>query len=139
MPDADLSEEQLDDLIEPAIQYVHVGAASALRREKRDGLTDDVRDALQEVWKILAGPILEITYDKHSLSVTDVAEAHGVLVSQVGIKALVLSELVRVRSLDGKYQEAFDMAFDSFVSAEAVSDAVNVDREFSSMRSMRTV
>ena len=129
VPDADLSKEQLDDLIEPAIQYVHVGAASALRREKRDGLTDDVRDTLQEVWKILAGPILEITYDKHSLSVTDVAEAHGVLVSQVGIKALVLSELVRVRSLDGKYQEAFDMAFDSFISAEAVSDAVDVDRE----------
>ena len=39
-------------------------------------------------------------------------------------------ELARIAHVDGRHQEAFEMAFDSFVSAEAVGDAVNVDREF---------
>ena len=46
------------------------------------------------------------------------------------MRSLVLSELAEVRSIDGKYQEAFEMAFDSFVCAEAVWDVVTLNREF---------
>ena len=59
------------------------------------------------------------------------AEApHSSIVSQFGVRSLVLSELAKVRFSDGKHQEAFEMAFDSFVCAEAVWDVVTLDREF---------
>ena len=124
VPDADLLEEHL----EAAVQYVHVGAASALRRRKRDGLAEDVVDTLQEVLRILH--LLEIEYDPNRLSVSDMAEYHSSMVSQFGVRSLVLSELANVRSSDGKHQEAFDTAFDSFVCGEAVWDVVTLDREF---------
>ena len=123
-PDADFLEEHL----EAAVQYVHLGAASALRRRKRDGFTDDVVVTLWEVTRILH--LLEIEYDQKSLFVSDLADAHSVIVSQFGVRSLVMGELAYSMSIDGKHQEAFEMAFHSFVCAEAVWDAVNVDREF---------
>ena len=124
VPDADLLEEHL----EAAVLYVHLGAASALRRRKRAGFTEDVVDTLQKVRRILH--LLEIEYDQNRLSVTDMAESHSSIVSQFGVRSLVLSELAKVRFSDGNHQEAFEMAFDSFVCAEAVWDVVTLDREF---------
>ena len=124
IPDEDLLEEHL----ETAIQYVHIGAASALRRRKRDGFNDDVIKTLQEVNRILH--LVGIGYSRNRLSVSYLAEAPHDMVSQFGVRSLVLSELAKARSLDGKYQEAFEMAFDSFVCAEAVWDVVTLDREF---------
>ena len=124
VPDADLLEEHL----EAAVQYVHVGAASALRHRQRDGFTDDAIDTLQEVNRILH--LLEIEYDRNRLSVSYDAEDPSSIVSQFGVRSLVLRELANVRYLDGKHQEALDMAFDSFVCADAIRDAVYVDREF---------
>ena len=112
-PDADFLEEHR----EAAEQYAHVGAASALRRRKRDGFTDDVRQALQEVSRVLH--CLDIGGDNRGI-----VEAHFSIISLFGVKALVDRELARVKSLDGKYQEAFDMAIDSFLSAEEVWDAL---------------
>ena len=105
--------------------YVHVGAASALRHRKRDGFADDVVETLQEVSRILY--LLGIERRQVTLPVTDIAEAPSVIVTLFGVKALVDRELAHVKRLDGKHQEAFDMAFDSFVSAEAVWDAVDWD------------
>lgn len=124
VPDDDLVEEHL----EAAIQYVHVGAASALRRRKRDGRTEDVVDTLQEVSRILH--LVGVRYNRNRLAVSYLAEAPHDFVSQFGVRSLVLSELAKSRSFDGKYEEAFEMAFDSFVCAEAVWDVVTLDREF---------
>ena len=124
VPDEDLIEEHLED----AIQYVHVGAASALRRRKRDDLTEDVLDTLQRVSRILH--LVGINYNRNRLSVSYLAEAPHDMVSQFGARSLVLRELAKARSVDGKYQEAFEMAFDSFVCAEAVWDVATLDREF---------
>lgn len=105
---------------EHAIQYVHVGAASALRHRKRDGLNEDVVKTLQEVSRILY--LLEETR-----AVTNIVDAPIGIVSLFGVKALVDKELAHVKRLDGRYQEAFDIAFDGFVFAEAVWDAVDWD------------
>ena len=124
VPDEDLHWEHLED----AIRYIHVGAASALRRRKRDGLTEDVVKTLQELSRMLH--LVGIDYNRNRLSVTYLAEAPHDMVSQYGVRSLVLSELAKVRSVDGKYQEAFEMTFDSFVCAEAVWDVVDLPREF---------
>ena len=120
-PDSDLTNEGY----ESACQYIPVGAAFALRRGKRDGLNEDVVETLQEVSRVLQR--LDIEVHRDTLSVTNIVEAPIDIVSLFGVKALVDRELAHVKRLDGKHQEAFDIAFDSFVCAEDVWEAVDWD------------
>ena len=82
-------------------------------------------ETLQEVSRVLQR--LDIEVHRDTLSVTNIVEAPIDIVSLFGVKALVDRELAHVKRLDGKHQEAFDIAFDSFVSAEAVWDVVDWD------------
>ena len=92
---------------------------------RRDGFTDDVVVTLQEVSGILY--LLGIQVHRDAFLPTDFMEAHSDIVSLFGVKALVDRELAHIKRLDGKLQEAFDIAFDSFVSAEDVWEAVDWD------------
>ena len=124
-PDSEVWERLPEEVFGAALQYVHVGAASALRRRKSQGFTDDVVETLQEVSRILY--LLSIRVHRDTLAPADFMEASSVIVSLFGVKALVDRELAHVNSLDGRYQESFDLAFDSFVSAEDVWEAVDWD------------
>ena len=104
-------------------QYVHVAAASALRHFKRDGFSDYVRQTLVEVNRVLYG--LGIT-DSFWLDATD----GSYIISQFGVHSLVHGALSSVKYLDGDYENALLLAVSAVVSFDAVTDVVDVDREF---------
>ena len=104
-------------------QYVHVAAASALRHFKRDGFSDYVRQTLVEVNRVLYG--LGIT-DSFWLDATD----GSYIISQFGVQSLVHGALSSVKYLDGDYENALLLAVSAVVSFDAVTDVVDVDREF---------
>ena len=104
-------------------QYVHVGAASALRHWKRDGFSDYVRQTLREVSRVLylLGVDDVIGYD--------VAETRGDFVTLCGVRSLVLSRFFDIKFLDGEYEEAFNIAAMAEMLSEGVSEAIDIDEE----------
>ena len=81
-------------------QYIHVGAASALRHWRRDGFNDDVRQTLQEVSRVLYLLSTDLVY-----AYRDVSQVRGDLVSLMGVRALVLSAMSRIEYRGAEYEE----------------------------------
>ncbi len=105
--------------------YIHMGAASALRRLRREGLfSDDVRQTLQEVSRVLYLLSTDQVY-----AYRDVLEVRGDFVSLMGIRALVLSAMSRIEYRDAEYEEAFKTAAEALVLFQDVSEAIGIEEE----------
>ncbi len=115
-----------------ACQYIHVGAASALRHRVRDGFSDYVRQTLNEVSRVLRLYLPSDSWQELQRRGLDGLTASTV--SAFGVKSLVLSESSQIKCLNGEYEEAFEMAVDAAVSAQAVVFEADIgpfpDREY---------
>ncbi len=125
-------------------QYIHVGAASALRQWRRYGLFSEyVRQTLQEVVRVLY--LLGIDYMETEkiyrsiyrmsgivsslFDLNNVEGAGGDVVSLWGVRALVLNKLLAIKTIDRDYDEAFRLGTEAVALFEYVSEAANIDEE----------
>ena len=100
-----------------ASQHVHVGAASALRHRRRDGLSDDVTRTLDDVRKIL----YRLGIETYSIEESDTGET----ISLHGVRAIVLSLQAQVMYGNTKYEEAFGVALSAFTELRTLVTMYN--------------